>query len=82
MVVKRLLDLFLCCLIVPMALPLVAACALLVRLSSPGPIFFRQKRIGMNRQLFEMLKFRRCTLIRQTLGTATGRLSTRRMIIE
>ncbi len=58
MVAKRLLDLFLCCLIMPMALPLVAACALLVRLSSPGPVLFRQKRIGMNRQLFEMLKFR------------------------
>jgi lipopolysaccharide/colanic/teichoic acid biosynthesis glycosyltransferase len=58
MVVKRLLDLFLCCLILPMALPLVAACALLVRLSSPGPILFRQNRIGMNRRLFEILKFR------------------------
>jgi undecaprenyl phosphate N,N'-diacetylbacillosamine 1-phosphate transferase len=58
MFAKRLLDLFLCCLVLPMALPLVAVCALIVRLSSPGPILFRQKRIGMNRRVFEMLKFR------------------------
>jgi putative colanic acid biosynthesis UDP-glucose lipid carrier transferase len=32
--------------------------ALVVKLSSPGPIFFRQKRIGWNGTEFEMLKFR------------------------
>ena len=58
MFAKRLLDLSLCCLALPIALPLVAICALTVRLSSPGPIFFRQKRIGMNHRPFEMLKFR------------------------
>jgi undecaprenyl phosphate N,N'-diacetylbacillosamine 1-phosphate transferase len=58
MVTKRLLDLLLCCLALPIALPLVALCALAVRWSSPGPILFRQKRIGMNRRSFEILKFR------------------------
>jgi undecaprenyl phosphate N,N'-diacetylbacillosamine 1-phosphate transferase len=58
MFAKRLLDLFLCCLALPIALPLVAICALAVRLSSSGPILFRQKRIGINRTSFKILKFR------------------------
>jgi exopolysaccharide biosynthesis polyprenyl glycosylphosphotransferase len=32
--------------------------ALLIRLTSPGPVFFRQKRCGINGQPFTMLKFR------------------------
>jgi undecaprenyl phosphate N,N'-diacetylbacillosamine 1-phosphate transferase len=58
MLAKRILDLFLCCLALPIALPLIAICALAVRLSSPGPVLFRQKRLGINRTPFEMLKFR------------------------
>jgi lipopolysaccharide/colanic/teichoic acid biosynthesis glycosyltransferase len=33
-------------------------CAAAVRLSSPGPVFFRQRRIGRNGQPFALLKFR------------------------
>ena len=58
MLAKRILDLSLCCLALPIALPLIAICALAVRLSSPGPVLFRQERLGINRTLFEMLKFR------------------------
>ncbi len=38
--------------------PVVALCALLVRLDSPGPIFFRQVRVGRQGRRFHMLKFR------------------------
>jgi lipopolysaccharide/colanic/teichoic acid biosynthesis glycosyltransferase len=38
--------------------PVLATCAAVVRLGSPGPILFRQKRIGQNGQPFIMLKFR------------------------
>ena len=38
--------------------PVLGACAAAVRLSSPGPILFRQRRIGRDGQPFEMLKFR------------------------
>jgi lipopolysaccharide/colanic/teichoic acid biosynthesis glycosyltransferase len=55
---KRLFDLVLCCLALPILLPLMAVCALWVRLSSPGPILFRQTRVGMNQSPFRMLKFR------------------------
>ncbi|MCH9733689.1 MAG: sugar transferase [Actinomycetia bacterium] len=38
--------------------PLFLALTLLVRLSSPGPIFFRQPRIGRDGKVFDCLKFR------------------------
>jgi exopolysaccharide biosynthesis polyprenyl glycosylphosphotransferase len=34
------------------------AIALAIKLDSPGPVFFRQKRYGFNNQLIEVLKFR------------------------
>jgi len=38
--------------------PLLLAVALAVRLSSPGPVLFRQRRIGRDGRAFDMLKFR------------------------
>jgi lipopolysaccharide/colanic/teichoic acid biosynthesis glycosyltransferase len=38
--------------------PLLALIAVGVRVTSPGPILFRQKRIGLNGQPFELVKFR------------------------
>jgi len=57
-VVKRLFDL-----VVGWAFGLVAALpmaviAILIRLDSPGPVLFRQTRVGENGRLFDMLKFR------------------------
>jgi exopolysaccharide biosynthesis polyprenyl glycosylphosphotransferase len=39
-------------------LPVLVALAVAVKLSSPGPVFFRQARVGRDSQTFEMLKFR------------------------
>jgi len=39
-------------------LPVLAACAIAVRLSSPGPIIFRQQRVGLHGKIFKILKFR------------------------
>ncbi len=56
--VKRMFDLTLTLLIMPFVLPIMALIALAIRLEGPGPIFFRQQRVGENGKLFEMLKFR------------------------
>jgi exopolysaccharide biosynthesis polyprenyl glycosylphosphotransferase len=42
--------------------PVLAVCALAVKLSSPGPILFRQRRVGLGGETFEMLKLR--TMVR------------------
>jgi exopolysaccharide biosynthesis polyprenyl glycosylphosphotransferase len=38
--------------------PLMVAVALAVKLSSPGPVFFRQRRVGLDDREFDILKFR------------------------
>lgn len=38
--------------------PLLAALAIAVRVSSPGPVFYRQRRVGLDGREFDMLKFR------------------------
>lgn len=40
------------------ALPLMALIALAIRLESPGPVIFRQKRVGKDRKAFTLYKFR------------------------
>lgn len=54
----RLLDLLLCLLALPWLLPLFGLLALLVKLSSPGSVFYRAKRVGQHGQPFAMYKFR------------------------
>ena len=43
---KRLLDLTLTVLCLPIVAPVLLACAIAIRLDSPGPVLFRQVRIG------------------------------------
>jgi Undecaprenyl-phosphate glucose phosphotransferase len=57
-VIKRAMDLVLASLALVMLAPLMLAIAVAVRLSSPGPILYRQERCGLNGQRFIMLKFR------------------------
>jgi exopolysaccharide biosynthesis polyprenyl glycosylphosphotransferase len=57
-VLKRIFDLFSAVLGVVILSPLLLAIAFLVKLSSPGPILFRQERIGRHEKRFTMLKFR------------------------
>jgi exopolysaccharide biosynthesis polyprenyl glycosylphosphotransferase len=56
--VKRAFDVVAAGVLLVLAAPVMAACAIAVRCSSPGPILFRQKRVGRNGQVFEVLKFR------------------------
>ena len=55
---KRIFDLVFGSMLMLLALPLMVVIAVAIKLDSPGPIFFRQKRVGENGRLFNMLKFR------------------------
>ncbi len=56
--VKRLLDLVVSLVCLPVALPIVAVCALAIRLDTPGPVFFLQKRTSRGGRRFTMFKLR------------------------
>lgn len=60
---KRLFDMI--CSIVGLLLlsPLFAVVSLLIKIDSPGPIFFSQKRMGRDCKLFNLIKFRSMTAI-------------------
>ena len=56
--VKRLTDLIGSALLLILLSPLLLAAAAAVKFTSPGPVFFGQERIGMNKRRFRLLKFR------------------------
>jgi exopolysaccharide biosynthesis polyprenyl glycosylphosphotransferase len=58
LVVKEVLDRSLAAVLLICMAPLLLAAALAVKLSSRGPVLFRQRRVGRDGSVFEMLKFR------------------------
>lgn len=82
-VTKRVLDTTLVLMLSPLLIVVMGASALAVRVSMGSPIFFIQKRIGLNEQPFNLLKFRTMTDARDAQGkllpdrerlTRTGRI--------
>lgn len=61
-VVKRLTDIVISSLLIVLTSPLMLFTAIGVRVSSPGPILFCQKRVGRNNREFVMYKFRSMTV--------------------
>ncbi len=57
-VAKRSFDVVLAGAMLVVAAPVMAVVAVAIKATSPGPVLFRQKRLGHEGQLFEMLKFR------------------------
>ena len=56
--VKRGMDVFLAAIALVVASPLFVLLPLLIKLSSPGPVFYRQQRVGWQGHRFTILKFR------------------------
>jgi exopolysaccharide biosynthesis polyprenyl glycosylphosphotransferase len=57
-IAKRIFDLTLCFLVLPIFIPVMLVCAVLIWIDDPGPIFFKQKRTGKGGRRFGMYKFR------------------------
>jgi exopolysaccharide biosynthesis polyprenyl glycosylphosphotransferase len=55
---KRGFDILVTGVSLPLALLMMGVIAVLIKLDSPGPVFYRQKRAGENGKVFEMIKFR------------------------
>jgi Undecaprenyl-phosphate glucose phosphotransferase len=90
---KRLLDMVVTVLALVLLLPFFALIAAVIALDSPGPVFFRQRRIGFNGREFHIYKFRTMRTLddgatiqqacqRDTRVTRVGRLLRRFSIDE
>ena len=56
--IKKSFDLVLALLAMPLLLPLIVFVAVLVRLTSPGPVLYWSERVGRHNKIFRMPKFR------------------------
>jgi exopolysaccharide biosynthesis polyprenyl glycosylphosphotransferase len=55
---KRILDLVISSIAIVVLSPLLLVVAILIKLTSPGPILFRQKRVGLHKRQLNVYKFR------------------------
>lgn len=80
-VLKRIEDLLLCAVILPMITPIMLIIAIAIKKTSPGPIIFKQKRYGINGEQIEVWKFRSMTVCENgdtvTQATANDRRVTK-----
>jgi exopolysaccharide biosynthesis polyprenyl glycosylphosphotransferase len=61
LVAKRLIDICGSVVLLLALAPIFGLVPLLIKLDSPGPVFFRQERVGLNKRRFRLLKFRTMT---------------------
>jgi exopolysaccharide biosynthesis polyprenyl glycosylphosphotransferase len=73
--IKRALDVILVIAALPVLLPFMILVALLVKLDSRGPVFFRQPRVGLGNRVFHIYKFRSMRVAQNDV--AGSRLTTR-----
>ena len=65
---KRILDLTLIAFSTPIWLPVMIGIMIFIKLSSPGPVFYRQERIGHGRKRFQIYKFRSMRVNAETVS--------------
>lgn len=56
--IKRIFDFVAAVILLIVLSPIIGICAVLVRINLGSPIFFKQKRVGKNNEIFEIIKFR------------------------
>lgn len=66
---KRFLDILLSLLALTILWPLMLIVAALIKLTSPGPVLFRQQRLGLNGKTFSIYKFRSMTVNAEHTGS-------------
>ena len=59
---KRVVDIVLTLLLLPLALAIIAVCAIFIKILMPGPVFYRQERVGYRGKRFQLTKLRTMVL--------------------
>lgn len=56
--IKRIVDVFFSTILLTLLTPIMIVTAIAIKLDSPGPIFYQQKRVGLEKATFSLIKFR------------------------
>jgi len=73
--IKREIDIFLALLLMILIAPFFVLIALAIKLTSPGPVFFKQERCGLNGRRFNILKFRTMVVNAEVLKSEIEKLN-------
>jgi len=76
---KRLFDIIACFIALPFLLPFFAVIAIIIKLNSPGPAFYRGWRTGLGGKPFRIFKFRTMVVNAEELGGGTTALNDSRI---
>ena len=68
---KRSFDIIGSILLLILFLPVMLVVVIMVKLSSPGPLLFKQQRVGLDRKVFEMYKFRSMRVAHDEIACTT-----------
>lgn len=66
--IKRLLDIVICSAIFIVISPILLLIAILIKLTSDGPVFFLQERLGLDQKAFKIIKFRTMIVNAERIG--------------
>ena len=65
---KRFFDFTICLFVFPFLLPLLCVIGMIVKFNSPGPVFYRGERTGLNGRTFRIFKFRTMVSNAESVG--------------
>ncbi|MBU2101818.1 MAG: sugar transferase, partial [Candidatus Omnitrophica bacterium] len=69
---KRIFDIVFSLVVLFFSFPIFIIAAVMIKVDSPGPIIFKQRRVGKNGRIFMILKFRTMKMATGSLITAAG----------
>jgi exopolysaccharide biosynthesis polyprenyl glycosylphosphotransferase len=82
LLVKRLTDILVASAALLLVFPVMALIALLIRITSPGPVIFRQERCGLNGRRFVFYKFRSMCADAEAMRASLEHLSQRELALK
>jgi lipopolysaccharide/colanic/teichoic acid biosynthesis glycosyltransferase len=72
LLLKRMIDFAVSAVLLLLSAPLMLICAIIIKLDSRGPVFFRQERLGWHGKPFRVFKFRTMVQDAEKIGTITS----------